>query len=327
MERSPLSPRRTLEEQNRDRDLGFGTVVSGHRRHRLLNRNGTFNVVRGGLAFVDTLAPHYLLSISWSKFISLALAGYLILNIAFAALFLALGPAALNGTDASLTAAQRFNQAFFFSIETFVTISYGQLAPNGTAANILAETVALVGTMYHAIVTGLLFARFVRPRPGIVFSEHAVIAPYGDGQAFELRVANARNSEILELQAQVIFSSFGPNSRGDISRQFVPLPLERNSVVLFPLTWTIVHPIDQSSPFYGKAREDLERVNAEVLVMLSGIDEAFEQTVHARSSYLPEEILWNARFKSIFLTPEGDAPISIDIRQIHGTEPVAETKI
>lgn len=323
MERSPLSPRRTVEEQARDHDLGFGTVVSGQRRHRLLNRNGSFNVVRGGLALIDTLAPHYLLSISWSRFISLALAGYLILNAGFAALFLALGPSALNGIGPSLTAAQRFNQAFFFSIETFVTISYGQISPNGPAANILAETVALVGMMYHAIVTGLLFARFVRPRPGIVFSDNAVIAPYRDGQAFEFRVANARNSEILELQAQVIFSSFGPGSHGDLVRQFVPLPLERNSVVLFPLTWTVVHPIDQSSPFYGKGPEDLERMNAEVLVMLSGIDEAFEQTVHARSSYTPEEILWNTRFKSIFMTPHGDTPISIDIREIHETETVS----
>jgi inward rectifier potassium channel len=321
MERSPLSPRRTTEEQSRDHDLGLGTVVSGQRRHRLLNRDGTFNVVRGGLALIDTLAPHYLLSISWPGFFGLALAGYLFLNVVFAALFVALGPNALSGPGPPVMGAERFSHAFFFSIETFVTIAYGQLWPNGAAANILAEAVALVGMMYHAIVTGLLFARFVRPRPGIVFSNYAVLAPYRRGQAFELRVANARNSEIIELQAQVIFSSFGPDSHGDIARQFVPLPLERNSVVLFPLAWTIVHPIDESSPFYGKSREDLEQVNAEVLVMLSGIDEAFEQTVHARTSYIPEEILWNARFKSMFLTLDPDAPIAIDIRQIHETEP------
>jgi inward rectifier potassium channel len=322
MDPSPLSSRRTAEERQRDRDLGFGAVVSRHRRHRLLNRDGTFNVVRSGLDLVETLAPHYLLRMEWPPFIGLITVGYLILNALFAALFLALGPDALKGPGASMLGDYRFVQTFFFSVETFVTISYGQLAPNGVTANALAETVAVVGMVYHAVATGLLFARFARPRPTIVFSDFAVIAPYGDGQAFEFRIANARSSEIIELEAQVLFSSFQPNGRGEMTRQFVPLPLERNSVVFFPLAWTIVHPIDQSSPFYGKTRNDLEQIGAEVLVLLSGIDETFEQTVHARSSYVPDEIVWGARFTSIFLPPEPDKPVSIDIGRIHEIEPV-----
>ena len=322
MDPSPLFSRRTAEEQQRDRDLGFGAVVSQHRRHRLLNRNGTFNVVRSGLDLVETLAPHYLLKMEWPTFIGLITVGYLILNALFAALFVALGPDALKGPGASMLGDYRFVQAFFFSVETFVTISYGQLAPNGVAANVLAETVAVVGMVYHAVSIGLLFARFARPRPTIVFSDFAVIAPYGDGQAFEFRIANARSSDIIELEAQVLFSSFQPNGRGDTTRQFIPIPLERNSVVFFPLAWTVVHPIDQSSPFYGMTRKGLEHIGAEVLVLLSGIDETFEQTVHARSSYLPEDIVWGARFTSIFLPPEPDAPVSIDIGRIHDIEPV-----
>ncbi len=322
MDPSPLSSRRTAEEQQRDRDLGFGAVVSQHRRHRLLNRNGTFNVVRSGLDLVETLAPHYLLKMEWPTFIGLITVGYLVLNTLFAALFVALGPDALKGPGASMLGDYRFVQAFFFSVETFVTISYGQLAPNGVAANVLAEAVAVVGMVYHAVSIGLLFARFARPRPTIVFSDFAVIAPYGEGQAFEFRIANARSSDIIELEAQVLFSSFQPNGRGDTTRQFIPIPLERNSVVFFPLAWTVVHPIDQSSPFYGMTRKDLEHIGAEVLVLLSGIDETFEQTVHARSSYLPEDIVWGARFTSIFLPPEPDAPVSIDIGRIHDIEPV-----
>lgn len=156
-----------------------------------------------------------------------------------------------------------------------------------------------------------------------MFSDSAVIAPYGEGTAFEFRLANARNSEIIELEAQVLFSSFEPNGRGDITRQFVPLPLERNKVVFFPLAWTIVHPIDRSSPFYGKTGEDLERMQAEVLVLVSGIDETFEQTVHARSSYMPEEILWNTRFKSLYLPAEPGEQVTIDIKRIHEADAVS----
>jgi inward rectifier potassium channel len=319
-EPSPLAPRRTPEEQARDRDLGFGSVVSRDSRERLLNRNGTFNVVRAGLGWIETLAPPELLRISWTRFIGLVVALYVGLNVLFALAFMACGADALLGSGAAMLGGP-FSRAFFFSIQTFATIGYGQIGPNGLAANLVVTVEALVGLMYQALATGLLFARFARPRAEILFSNVAVIAPYGEGISLQFRIANLRRTEIIELEAQVLFSAMEPDGRGGTVRRYARLALERNKVVFFPLAWTIVHPIDASSPLAGKTPEDLERSHAEILVLLSGIDETFEQTVHARSSYMSGEITWNARFRSIYL-PVTSQPLKIDVKRLHEIEQI-----
>ena len=221
------------------------------------------------------------------------------LNLIFALAYLACGPDALVGSGAALMGG-RFAQAFFFSVQTFATIGYGQVAPNGLAANTVVTVEALVGLMYQALATGLLFARFTRPTPSLLFSREAVVAPYRDGRGLMFRLANRRRSEIIELSAQVLFSSLEPDGRGGTVRRYALLPLERNKVTFFPLSWTLVHPIDEASPLAGRTGEELERAEAEILVLLSGIDEALEQTVHARSSYQAHEIVWNARFQSMY---------------------------
>jgi inward rectifier potassium channel len=319
-EPSPLAPRRSPEELARDRDLGFGSVVSRESRERLLNRDGSFNVVRSGLGFLESFAPyHLLLTISWFGFFGVVIASYLAINFAFAFAFLACGPDALVGAGASMLGG-RFGQAFFFSVETFATIGYGQIAPNGITANVVVTIEALVGLMYQALATGLLFARFTRPRTGILFSNRAVVAPYSDGEALMFRIVNRRRNEIIQLEAQVLFSAMEPDGRGGTVRRYRALALERNSVTFFPLSWTIVHPIDGSSPLTGRTVEDLERAQAEILVLLTGVDEALEQTVHARSSYRADEIIWNARFRSMFLTAANGERVSVDISRVHEIE-------
>jgi len=320
-EPSPLAPRRTPEEEARDRDLGFGSVVGRESRQRLLNRNGTFNVVRTGVGWFETLAPHELLRLSWPRFIALVSGVYLLLNLAFAMLFMMFGPDDLLGPGIQMLGGH-FSQAFFFSIQTFATIGYGQVGPNGLAANLIVTVEALVGMMYQALATGLLFVRFARPRADILFSHLAVIAPYNDGLSLQFRIANLRRNEIIELEAQVLYSAMEPDGRGGTVRSYTRLPLERNKVVFFPLAWTLVHPIDDSSPLNGKTREDLLRTNAEVLVLLSGIDETFEQPVHARSSYLSDEIAFNARFVSMYLPSDRGTNLSVDLKRLHAIEPL-----
>ncbi len=319
-EPSPLAPRRTPEEQERDRDLGLGSVVSRENRGRLLNRDGSFNVVRSGLGILEAVAPYQLLRISWIRFLGLVTLLYLVLNLLFAAAYWACGPEALQGPGATMLGG-RFGQAFFFSVQTFATIGYGQIGPNGFAANLIVTVEALVGLIFQALATGLLFARFVRPTASILFSQHAVIAPYGGGRALQFRIANQHRNEIIELEAQVIFSAMQPDARGNAERRYFTLPLERNKVTFFPLSWTIVHPIDEKSPLAGRTSEDLERSQAEILILLSGIDETFEQTVHARSSYRNDEIIWNARFRSMYIPTDARMVVAVDVRGLHETEP------
>jgi inward rectifier potassium channel len=285
-EPSPLAPRRTPEEQARDRDLGFGSYVSRESRRRLLNRDGSFNVVRSGLGVLESLAPyHQLLTVSWAGFLGLVALLYLALNLIFALAYLACGSDALMGPGAEMLGG-RFGRAFFFSIQTFATIGYGQIGPNGVMANLVVTVEALIGLMYQALATGLLFARFARPTASIVFSRRAVVAPYGGGWGLMFRIVNRRRSEIIEIEAQVLFSSLEPDGRGGTVRRYVLLPLERNKV------------------------------------LLSGTDETFEQTVHARSSYSADEIVWNARFQSMFRPTDARARVSIDISRIHAIEPL-----
>ena len=299
------------------KDLGFGAVVASESRLRLLNRNGTFNVRRQGLGFFESLsAYHSLLTLSWPRFLGLVVAAYFAANLLFAAVYWACGPAALTGPSVG---GSRLLQAFFFSVETIGTIGYGQIAPASVAGNVVMTIESVTGLLGLALVTGLLFARFSRPTAGILFSRWALIAPYRGVQAFEFRIANRRKNELVELEAKVLYSRTRERG-GRRMREFHELGLERRSVVFFPLTWTVVHPIDETSPLQGITAEQLAAEEAEFLVLLQGTDETFAQRVHARSSYKPHEIVWQARFSDVFRPAGPDGALAVDVGRLHEFE-------
>lgn len=307
-----------VEKEDINRDLGFGSVVAGESRQRLLNRDGSFNVRRDGLRTLASLSLyHQLLNLSWPKFLGLVSASFLALNVVFGLGYLACGPDALHGAPAADMGGSEFLRAFFFSVQTFATIGYGHISPAGLAANLLVTVEALAGLLLFALATGLLFARFSRPTAKIVFSERALISPYQGSTAFEFRIVNSRSSQLIEVECQVLFTQF-TSQRG--IRHFAPLALERRKVTFFPLSWTIVHVIDANSPLYGLTHEDLVANNAELLVLLTGFDETFSQTVHTRSSYKPHEIVWGAAFKNMYKPPDPDGTLSIDVGRLNDFE-------
>jgi len=303
-------------------DLGFGSVVGAEHERRLLNRDGSFNVQRRGLpAWTSLSAYHALLTMTWPRFLALLVVAHLGANALFAFGYMACGPGALGGQSAA-SLGGRYWQAFFFSVHTFATIGYGSLAPVGVAANLLVTAESLVGLLGFALATGVLFARFARPVGLILFSARAVIAPYRGGSAFMFRIANGRSNQLIGLQATVLLSRIeGPP--GARSRKYTQLALERSSVVFFPLSWTIVHPIDAESPFFGLTVEELRAREAEVLIFLTGTDETFAQTVHARSSYRAEEITFGARFANIYNPRTRDGTVSIDVSRLGDIVPAA----
>jgi inward rectifier potassium channel len=315
-----LEPQRPVEDPNLD--LGFGSVVARESRDRLLNRDGTFNVRREGLGFWASLSIyHYFLTITWRKFLTYVIAGYIVANMLFAAGYVACGPAALTGFEgASLDS--RFQTAFFFSVETIATIGYGNIAPLTLAANLVMTVESLIGLTAFAIVAGIMFARFSRPTAQIIFSRSAVIAPYLGITAFMFRIVNQRNNELVDLQARILFTRRKKDGATGLEREFIPLRLERDRVAFFPLAWTVVHPIDQTSPLWGMTPEALRACQSEFLVLLNGFDETFSQTVHARSSYRGDEVVWGARFRNVFNPPGEEPTISIDIRKLHDIERV-----
>lgn len=296
-------------------DLGFGSVVARESRQRLLNRDGTFNVKREGLRFLESLSVyHYLLTISWPRFLAWTIAAYIATNAVFACIYVACGAHALTAFE-NEPLPLRFVDAFFFSVHTVATIGYGNMAPANFAANVVVTIEALVGLLGFAVIAGIVFARFARPVAKILFSRNAIIAPFRGGRAFMFRIVNQRSSQIVEMEAKVLLSRRKREETPD--REFLALKLERDSVAFFPLAWTIVHPIDEDSPLKDWDSEDLVECDSEFLILLNGFDETFSQTVHTRSSYKGGEIVWGARFKSMFNPPDEDGTLSVDIRKLH----------
>ena len=307
-------------QEDLNKDLGLGSRVAEQSRLRFLNRDGSFNVQRKGLPFLRSLnVYHWMLSMSWTKFNLIVITAYFIVNLLFATGYTMCGPEALQGSVAH-TFGERFLEAFFFSVQTLATIGYGTMSPNGLAANILVTIEALFGLLGFALATGLLFARFSRPSAKIIFSKHAVIAPYKDHSAFMFRIANERTNELIEINATVVLTR-NEIIEGKPVRKFYPLTLERPQVVFMPLHWVIVHPIDQASPLYNVTKEQFDSSNAEILILLMGTDETFSQSVHARSSYKHHEVIWGAKFSDIFL-PSDDGKMSIDLRKIDEIEKI-----
>jgi inward rectifier potassium channel len=303
-----------------NKDLGLGSRVAQGSHERFLNRDGSFNVRRGGLPFFRTLNMyHALLTMSWIKFYLLLALGYFITNIFFASVYLACGSNAFRGAE-GITVIERFLEAFFFSVQTLATIGYGRISPNSFAANIVVTFEALVGLLGFALATGLLFARFSRPHAKIIFSHHAIIAPYKDITAFEFRIVNERSNELIEVNATVSLSRL-EIVNGRTMRKFYPLSLEREKVVFLPLHWVVVHPITETSPLYGITAEQFNKADSEILILLTGVDETFSQSVHARSSYKTTEIVWGAKFRDVFIESD-TGKLSIDMKKIHDIERV-----
>ena len=307
------------EEQKRD--LGFGSIVAGKSRQRLLNADGSFNVTRTGVSFLTSLnLYHTLLTMRWRVFLSLMLLLFFVSNIIFGLLYSTLGADALVDTSRD-PQMNLFLRGFFFSVQTFATIGYGTIHPLGVVPNLLVTLESYYSLLANALITGVVFARFARPTARVVFSDKAVIAPYKNITGLMFRIVNGRRNQLIEVGAQVMFSRF-VNENGRVVRRFDFLDLERESVTFFPLSWTVVHPIDDNSPLYGMTERDIQESDAEILVLLTATDETFAQVVHSRSSYKPKQIAYGHKFVSIYNKTREGEPISIDVRQLSQLEKV-----
>jgi len=291
-------------------DPGLTQQFSGVLR-RSINKDGSFNVYRRGGSWRDFHPYLQMLNMSWPRFFATILSGYLLINLMFALVYFGLGPDHLHGADGA-NEMDRFLNDFFFSTHTLTTVGYGNMVPATVTTNIVASLEAIVGLMLVALGTGLMFGRFSRPSARIAFSERILMAPYQEQYSLQFRIVNLRPNILMDLEANVVLMTVeGPP--GQMKRQFQTLKLERNGVYFLPLTWTIVHPIDETSPLYGKTYADLERWQAELVVLIKGFDDTFSQTVHSRYSYRYDEIRWQAKFQPAFeINEAGDMVLNVD---------------
>src|SRR5258706_2584220 len=292
-------------------DPGLTQQYSGKLRRTINNNDGSFNVLRRGGSWRDINPYLHLVNMSLQRFLGVVILAFICVNTLFALIYFLLGPDQLLGTEAP-TEWGRFLKGFYFSSHTLTTVGYGNIAPLGTAANLIAILEALTGLLGFAIATGLLFGRFSRPSAKFGFSERMLVAPYQDRLSLQFRIVNLRSNVLMDLTANVLFMSVeGPPENR--TRKFQQLALERDRVYFLPLTWTIVHPIAEKSPLWGITAQDLERLQAEVLILIKGFDDTFSQSVNARHSYRHDEIEWGAKFNPAFRIDEvGELVLDVD---------------
>ena len=282
------------------RDLGFGTQIGSHNQ-RLLNADGSFNVRRtgGGIGAIHPF--HFLINVPWWKFWLMILLTYTVLNCFFACLYMIAGTEYLTGAPQA-GFFPKFAHAFYFSVQTFTTVGYGTISPMNDATSLISSFEAMLGLMGFALATGVLYGRFSKPTAKIKFSTKAIVGPYKNMNGFMVRIVNRRQNQLIEVSAELFMVWYEASDELERRQRFQKLPLERDSISLFPLNWTIVHPINEESPLLGKDLETLEKLNAEFLILIKGFDDTFSQVVHARRSYKCKELNWGAKFKSVYHT-------------------------
>jgi len=289
-------------------DLGLGNKIF-EKNIRLINRDGSFNIKRKGLPFFESFSIYqWLISMSWIKFCGLIFSGYLVVNLFFATLYFIGGEANFEGIETN-NDFDRFLNEFFFSTQTFTTVGYGRINPVGVYSNIISSIESLTGLLSLALATGLLYGRFVRPFAKIIYSDNAVIAPYKDKTGFQFRIANKRaDHQMVDTEVDVLLSRIENDTV-----KFYNLELEYKKISLFTATWTVNHPIDKNSPLFGQTEEDLKSTDSEFIILIKGFDDTFAQVVHSRSSYKYNEIIWGAKFASVYGKSElGRTTIELD---------------
>ncbi len=294
-------------------ELGFGNK-NYNESVRFLNQDGTVNIKRKvSEKHLGFDAYHWLLSISWTKFITLVFVSYVAVNTVFALIYFIVGADKFGGLE--VNDPHKFSQLFFFSAQTLTTVGYGHIYPDDSLVSSVAAIESMLGLMGFALVTGILYGRFAKPKADIQYSKDALIAPYGDNMTgFMFRIGNRKQNELIETECKIALAI---NNLVTKKREFHFLELERNQINFLPFTWTIVHPIDDKSPMFDITEPELEARDAEFVILIKSITDTYFQTVYSRMSYKPKEIVWNAKFTPMKQKPNRDGSISINLNEIH----------
>ncbi len=301
-------------------EIGFGSKYAEGNK-RLVNKDGSFNIQR-----INTIRSRYvdLVQMSWKHFFMYVFLFYAFVNLIFGSVYFLLGPAKIH-VNPNHAVWYQYLECISFSVQTLATVGYGVLHPDSFSANLLSSFEALFGVLIFAIMTGICYTRFSKPTAGYKFSETALVAPYQNINSLQVRVANHRKSNIVEVEATMMLS-MEVDDNGTNKRIFLNFSLERNKIYYLPLSWTIVHPITPDSPLYNKTPEDLEQANAELIIMVKAHDDAYAQTIHGVTSYTYKEFVWGAKFESSYYTGKNGVAV-FEISKIGNYQKVELNKV
>jgi inward rectifier potassium channel len=265
-------------------------------------------------------AYQWLLGLSWPRFGAFVATAYIMLNLAFAALYW-LGENSIAGIKPG-----SFIESFFFSVQTLATVGYGHMYPQTLYGHIVTTVEIMTGMFLLAVMTGLIFVRFSRPTARIAFSKTIVIAPLNGRLTLMLRIGNLRQHQMVEAEFRITFNRDEPLLEGGDFRHFYNLKLQFDRLPAFPAALTLRHVIDEQSPLYGATPESLETCRAVLIASVVGIDPVISAAVQTQHDYTWRDVRFGERFVEIY-TDHGDGRLTVDYARIHDTEPVPNAKM
>ena len=296
-------------------NTGFGANSTDY-GGRFVNKSGRANIQKRGIPFLERISWfHTMLAVPRWKFLLIIISFFIVVNLIFASVYYSIGVEHLYGMKTG-SELQKFGEAFFFSAQTFTTVGYGRISPSGFGTSAIAAFEALLGLLTFSLATGLFYGRFSKPKAFLKFSHNAIIAPYKDITALMLRIAPYKNATLTDAETKLTLG-MAVEENGRSVNKFFPLELEYERVNALNLSWTIVHPITESSPLYHFNTADLANTNGEVLVFFKGFDDMFSNTVVARSSYTFREIVVGAKFIPMYHRDEANNRTILDLDKLN----------
>lgn len=281
---------------NNETGLGTNTALGGG---RFFNKNGVANVELRGLPFWQRLNLfHTMLTMKRWKFLLSIMLFFILINLLFASLYLLIGIEHLNGMVAE-TIGEKFGEAFFFSAQTFTTVGYGRINPVGFMTSFIASFEALTGLMSFALMTGLLYGRFARPKSFIRYSKNALFAPFGEGVALMFRMVPYTKNYLVNVEVKVTMA-MKVLEDGVRKNKFYNVPLDIAKASTMTANWTLVHPLNEDSPIFQFSKEDMSNAEVELLIFVQGFDESFSNTVISKASYTFDEFVFGAKFVPMY---------------------------
>lgn len=261
---------------------------------------------------------HQSMTVNWPIFVLGVAAVFLFVNALFAALFAFGKEPIANAPPGSLA------HLFFFSVETLATVGYGDMHPQTIYGHVVASVEMFSGLIFAAVITGLIFARFSKPRARLVFADVATISPHDGRNTLSIRVANARLNLIANARAKLWMIRNVVTAEGKPFRRFHKLDLVSDESPVFTLSWSIFHVIDEKSPLWQLGAEDLETSEASFVLTIQGRDESFAQEVQGRQTYGWDDLRWNSAYADIMETGTPDRLI-INHDVFHVTRSISDT--
>jgi inward rectifier potassium channel len=274
-----------------------------------------------GMNWLERLSIyHTLLRMSRPRFWMMILLFYTSVNILFAGIYFAVGVDQLAGGSLGDSTFNKFMKAFFFSSQTLTTVGYGHVSPDSMLTNLIASTEAFMGILAFAVVTGLVYGRFTRPKAFIIFSDNMLIAPYRDGRGLMFRLVTYKNNHLTDAEA-VVTAAMHIVENGKKVTKFYPLTLEISKINSLALNWTIVHHLNEESPLYGFSKGEILASRLELIVSIKAFDDHFSNTVQQRTSYNINELVYGARFLSMYDRSETGGTTILKLDMVNAHEP------